>query len=88
MALNQGPAASEYYKERDTGFNSWNNNIPLVGGVVEQLWPWLVYQEVRHCILISSPPMNDDDIIIGVKWRMENVENQEESLRLLDAFWL
>ena len=31
--------------------------------------------------------MNDDDIIIGVKWRMENVENQEELLRLLDAFW-
>ena len=30
--------------------------------------------------------MNDDDIIIGVKWRMENVENQEELLRLLDAF--
>ena len=32
MALNQGPAASEYYKELDTGFNSWNNNIPSVGG--------------------------------------------------------
>ena len=31
--------------------------------------------------------MNDDDIIIGVKWRMENVENQEELLRLLNAVW-
>ena len=28
--------------------------------------------------------MNDDDIIIGVKWRMENAENEEESLRMLD----
>ena len=41
----------------------------------------------RHCILISSPQMNDDDIIIGVKWRMENMENQEELLGLLDTFW-
>ena len=30
--------------------------------------------------------MNDDDIIIGVKWRMENVENQGELLRMLDTF--
>ena len=27
-----GPAVSKYHKERDTGFNSWNNNNPLAGG--------------------------------------------------------
>ena len=32
MASNQGPAASEYHKERDMGFNSWNNNDPSAGG--------------------------------------------------------
>ena len=40
MASNWGPAVigggllatSEYHKEQDMGFNSWNNNNPLVGG--------------------------------------------------------
>ena len=40
MVSNQGPAAigggilatSNYHKERDTRFNSWNNNNPLAGG--------------------------------------------------------
>ena len=37
------------------------------------------------CKPVVIETMNDDDIIIGGKWRMENVENQEELLRLYDS---